>query len=135
MTLLGIGCLPASHPQNLGMMGMHGEAWVNTAIQEADLLIALGMRFDDRVTGNLKTYAQNARKIHVDIDSAEIGKNVPVDVGIVADVKRRAARVDARRWRRCRSRTGPRTSTSSRATRRFATSRTCPMTGTCTRRT
>jgi acetolactate synthase-1/2/3 large subunit len=86
MTLLGIGCLPASHPLNLGMMGMHGEAWVNTAIQEADLLIALGMRFDDRVTGNLKTYAQNARKIHVDIDPAEINKNVPVDVGIVADV-------------------------------------------------
>jgi len=87
ITLLGIGCLPASHPLNLGMMGMHGEAWVNTAIQEADLLIALGMRFDDRVTGNLKTYAQNARKIHIDIDQAEIGKNVPVDVGIVADVR------------------------------------------------
>src|SRR5688572_15927083 len=87
VTLLGIGCLPASHPHNLGMMGMHGEAWVNTAIQEADLLIALGMRFDDRVTGNLKTYAQNAKKIHVDIDPAEIGKNVPVDVGIVADVR------------------------------------------------
>jgi acetolactate synthase-1/2/3 large subunit len=87
VTLLGIGCLPASHPHNLGMMGMHGEAWVNTAIQEADLLIALGMRFDDRVTGNLKTYALNARKIHVDIDQAEIGKNVPVDVGIVANVR------------------------------------------------
>jgi acetolactate synthase-1/2/3 large subunit len=87
ITLLGIGCLPASHPLNLGMMGMHGEAWVNTAIQEADLLIALGMRFDDRVTGNLKTYAQDARKIHVDIDPAEIGKNVPVDIGIVADVR------------------------------------------------
>ena len=96
MTLLGIGCLPASHPLNLGMMGMHGEAWVNTAIQEADLLIALGMRFDDRVTGNLKTYAQNARKIHVDIDPAEIDKNVPVDVGIVADVRRRAPRLAAR---------------------------------------
>jgi acetolactate synthase I/II/III large subunit len=87
VTLLGIGALPASHPHNLGMMGMHGEAWVNTAIQEADLLIALGMRFDDRVTGNLKTYALNARKIHVDIDQAEIGKNVPVDVGIVSDVR------------------------------------------------
>jgi acetolactate synthase I/II/III large subunit len=86
VTLLGIGGLPASHPQNLGMMGMHGEAWVNTAIQEADLLIALGMRFDDRVTGNLKTYAPNAKKIHVDIDAAEIGKNVPVTVGIVADL-------------------------------------------------
>ena len=79
--------LPASHPLNLGMMGMHGEAWVNTAIQEADLLIALGMRFDDRVTGNLKTYARNARKIHVDIDAAEINKNVPVDVGIVGDLR------------------------------------------------
>jgi acetolactate synthase-1/2/3 large subunit len=86
VTLLGIGGLPASHPLNLGMMGMHGEAWVNTAIQEADLLIALGMRFDDRVTGNLKTYALNAKKIHVDIDAAEIGKNVPVDVGIVGDL-------------------------------------------------
>ena len=69
VTLLGIGGFPASHPLNLGMMGMHGEAWVNTAIQEADLLIALGMRFDDRVTGNLKTYALNAKKIHVDIDA------------------------------------------------------------------
>ena len=58
------------------MMGMHGEAWVNHAIQEADLLLALGMRFDDRVTGNLKTYAQNAKKIHVEIDPSEINKNV-----------------------------------------------------------
>jgi acetolactate synthase-1/2/3 large subunit len=86
MTLLGIGAIPASHPLNLGMMGMHGEAWVNQAIQEADLLIALGMRFDDRVTGNLKTYAPNAKKIHIDIDAAEIGKNVAVDVGIVGDL-------------------------------------------------
>ena len=86
MTLLGIGGVPASHPLNLGMMGMHGEAWVNTAIQEADLLIALGMRFDDRVTGNVKTYALNAKKIHVEIDRAEINKNVRVDVGLVGDV-------------------------------------------------
>jgi acetolactate synthase I/II/III large subunit len=86
MTLLGIGGFPASHPLNLGMMGMHGEAWVNAAIQEADLLLAFGMRFDDRVTGNLKTYAQRARKIHIDIDPAEIGKNVPVDLGIVGDL-------------------------------------------------
>ena len=62
MTLLGIGAFPASHPLNLGMMGMHGEAWVNTAIQEADLLIALGMRFDDRVTGNVRTYARQAQE-------------------------------------------------------------------------
>ena len=87
MTLLGIGGVPASHPLNLGMMGMHGEAWVNTAIQEADLLLAFGMRFDDRVTGNLKTYAPNARKIHIDIDPAEIGKNVRVDVGLVGDLR------------------------------------------------
>jgi acetolactate synthase I/II/III large subunit len=86
MTLLGIGGVPASHPLNLGMMGMHGEAWVNTAIQEADLLLAFGMRFDDRVTGNLKTYAPNARKVHIDIDRAEIGKNVAVDVGLVGDL-------------------------------------------------
>src|SRR5262249_19455218 len=87
VTLLGIGGIPASHPLNLGMMGMHGEAWVNHAIQEADLLIALGMRFDDRVTGNLKTYARNARKIHVDIDRAELNKNVRVDVAIAKDLK------------------------------------------------
>jgi acetolactate synthase-1/2/3 large subunit len=88
MTLLGIGGFPASHPLNLGMMGMHGEAWVNGAIQQADLLIALGMRFDDRVTGSIRTYAPDARKIHVDIDPAEIGKNVAVDVGLVGDVRR-----------------------------------------------
>jgi acetolactate synthase-1/2/3 large subunit len=87
MTLLGIGGFPASHPLNLGMMGMHGEAWVNTAIQEADLLIALGMRFDDRVTGNLKTYAPSAKKIHVDIDPAEFNKNVRVDSAVSGDVK------------------------------------------------
>jgi acetolactate synthase-1/2/3 large subunit len=87
VTLLGIGGVPASHPLNLGMMGMHGEAWVNTAIQEADLLIALGMRFDDRVTGNLRTYARTARKIHVDIDRAELNKNVRVDVGIAKDLR------------------------------------------------
>src|SRR3954469_12619392 len=93
MTLLGIGCFPASHSLNLGMMGMHGEAWVNSAIQEADLLIALGMRFDDRVTGTIATYAPNAKKIHVDIDLAEINKNVAVDVGIVGDVRGVLARL------------------------------------------
>jgi acetolactate synthase-1/2/3 large subunit len=87
VTLLGIGGVPASHPLNLGMMGMHGEAWVNVAIQQADLLIALGMRFDDRVTGNLKTYAPTARKIHVDVDRAELNKNVRVDVAIASDLR------------------------------------------------
>jgi acetolactate synthase-1/2/3 large subunit len=86
-TLLGIGGFPASHQLNLGMMGMHGEAWVNLAIQEADLLIACGMRFDDRVTGNLKTYAPQAKKIHVEIDPSEINKNVKVDVALVADLR------------------------------------------------
>lgn len=86
-TLLGIGVIPASSPLNLGMMGMHGESWVNEAIQQADLLIALGMRFDDRVTGNLKTYALNAKKIHVDIDPTEINKNVPVDVALIGDLR------------------------------------------------
>ncbi len=87
MTLLGLGGVAASHPLNLGMMGMHGEAWVNTAIQEADLLLAFGMRFDDRVTGNLKTYAPNAKKIHIEIDPAEVNKNVRVDVALVGDLR------------------------------------------------
>jgi len=87
MTLLGLGGVPASHSLNLGMMGMHGEAWVNHAIQEADLLLAFGMRFDDRVTGNIKTYALQARKIHVDIDPSEINKNVRADAAIVGDLR------------------------------------------------
>ena len=87
LTLLGLGAFPASHPLNLGMMGMHGEAWVNQTIQEADLLLAFGMRFDDRVTGNLKTYAPNAKKIHIEIDPAEINKNVKVDVPLVGDLR------------------------------------------------
>lgn len=87
LTLLGLGGLPASHSLNLGMMGMHGEAWVNTTIQEADLLVAFGMRFDDRVTGNLNSYAPTAKKIHVEIDPAEINKNVKVDVALIGDLR------------------------------------------------
>jgi acetolactate synthase I/II/III large subunit len=86
-TLLGLGCFPASHELSLGMMGMHGEAWVNEAIQKADLLIACGMRFDDRVTGTLATYAPKAKKIHIEIDPAEINKNVKVDLALVGDLK------------------------------------------------
>lgn len=86
-TLLGLGGFPASHPLNLGMMGMHGEAWVNQAIQNSDLLLAFGMRFDDRVTGNLDTYAPGAKKIHIDIDPSEINKVVSVDMGIVGDLR------------------------------------------------
>ncbi len=87
MTLLGLGSVPASHPLSLGMMGMHGEAYANNAIQQADLLLAFGMRFDDRVTGNLRTYAPRARKIHIEIDPSEIHKNVHVDVPLVGDLK------------------------------------------------
>jgi acetolactate synthase-1/2/3 large subunit len=87
LTLLGLGAFPASHPLSLGMMGMHGEAWVNQAIQESDLLIAMGMRFDDRVTGKLNTYAQKAKKIHIEIDRAEINKNVHVDLPLIGDLR------------------------------------------------
>ncbi len=87
MTLLGIGCFPARHPLNLGLMGMHGEAWVNHAIQQSDLLLAMGMRFDDRVTGNLKTYAPEARKIHFEIDPSEVDKNVKVDLALIGDLR------------------------------------------------
>jgi acetolactate synthase-1/2/3 large subunit len=86
-TLLGLGAFPASHPLSLGMMGMHGEVHTNLAIQNADLILAFGMRFDDRVTGNLKTYAPKAKKIHVEIDPSEVHKNVHVDVPLVGDLK------------------------------------------------
>jgi acetolactate synthase-1/2/3 large subunit len=85
LTLLGLGVFPRQHPLCLGMMGMHGEAYANRAVQHADLLIAFGMRFDDRVTGNLKTYAKNAKKIHVEIDRSEIAKNVHVDLPLLGD--------------------------------------------------
>ena len=87
-TLLGIGVMDETHPLAYGYMGMHGWKHVNRAIQSADLLIAVGMRFDDRVTGNVRTYAPYARIIHVDIDPAEIGKNVAVEVPIVGDAGR-----------------------------------------------
>ena len=86
-TLLGLGAIPAAHPLSLGMMGMHGESWVNNAIQSADLLLALGMRFDDRVTGNLAHYAPSAKKIHIDIDPSENNNNVRVDIAHIGDLK------------------------------------------------
>jgi acetolactate synthase-1/2/3 large subunit len=86
-TLLGLDSVPHGHPLALGMMGMHGEAYVNSAVQSADLLLAFGMRFDDRVTGKLSTYAPNAKKVHIDIDAAELNKNVAVDVAIHSDLK------------------------------------------------
>ncbi len=87
LTLLGLGSFPASHPLNLGMMGMHGESWVNDAIQNADLLIACGMRFDDRVIGTPATYALKAKKIHIEVDPSEINKNVKVDVALLGDLR------------------------------------------------
>ena len=94
-TLLGIGALDERHPLAYGFMGMHGWKHVNRAIQSADLLFAIGMRFDDRVTGNVRTYAPYARIVHVDIDPAEIGKNVAVEVPIVGDARRVLARAHA----------------------------------------
>ncbi len=84
---MGLGCIPCDHPLNLGMLGMHGTEYANFAVTECDLLIAIGARFDDRVTGKIDTFAPHANVIHIDIDPAEIGKNKRVDVPIVGDVK------------------------------------------------
>jgi len=86
-TLLGLSTIPEAHPLCLGMGGMHGEAYANKALQEADLLVALGSRFDDRLTGAVETFAPQAKIIHVDVDPAEIGKNVRVDLPVVGDLK------------------------------------------------
>jgi acetolactate synthase-1/2/3 large subunit len=86
-TLLGLSSFPRSHPLSLGMLGMHGMYWNNMAVEDADLIIGLGMRFDDRITGRPGTFAPNARVVHVDIDESQIGRNVPVEVGLVGDVK------------------------------------------------
>ena len=86
-TLMGMGVFPGNNYLSLGMLGMHGTRYANYAISESDLLIAIGVRFDDRVTGNIATFAPHARVIHIDIDAAEIGKNVNVDVPIVGQVK------------------------------------------------
>ena len=92
-TLLGLSALPSDHPLNVGMLGMHGSLGANTMTQRCDLLIAIGMRFDDRVTGNLATYARQARKIHFDIDPVEVNKNVPVDVAVLGNCKETVAAV------------------------------------------
>jgi acetolactate synthase I/II/III large subunit len=86
-TLLGIGSFPESHVLSYGMAGMHGSGYANRALENTDLLIAIGMRFDDRFTGKVSSFTPNARIIHIDLDPAEIGKNVRVDVPIVGDVK------------------------------------------------
>ena len=86
-TILGLSALPTDHPLNVGMVGMHGNYGPNLLTNECDVLIALGMRFDDRVTGNLATYAKQAKVIHFEIDPAEVDKNVKTDVAVLADVK------------------------------------------------
>ncbi|MCX8206628.1 MAG: acetolactate synthase large subunit [Methanothrix sp.] len=86
-TLMGLGCFPTDHPLSLGMLGMHGTKYANLAVQEADVLLAVGARFDDRVTGKIASFAPKARIIHIDVDPAEIGKNVRVDIPVVGDAK------------------------------------------------
>jgi len=105
-TLLGISAIPQEHELHLGMPGMHGEVHINKAIQTADLIVGIGMRFDDRVTGAIATFAPRAKIIHIDIDAAAIGRNVRVDLGVVGDARRVVARLlqfvaprDALPWR------------------------------------
>tara|TARA_Y100000588_G_scaffold387863_1_gene486679 strand:+ start:188 stop:1897 length:1710 start_codon:yes stop_codon:yes gene_type:complete len=86
-TLLGLGGFPGGHPLSLGMLGMHGMYWANLAVHEADLIVGVGMRFDDRVTGKVDTFAPHARIIHMDIDPNQVGRNVPVEVPIIGDAK------------------------------------------------
>ena len=113
-TLLGISAFPESHPLHLGMPGMHGEVHVNRAIQQADLIIGVGLRFDDRVTGNLAAFARGAKVIHIELDASEIGKNVPVAVGLVGDARAiLRALLEARRAAPLRRRGGPRSKASS----------------------
>jgi acetolactate synthase I/II/III large subunit len=86
-TLMGLGCIPGDHPLNLGMLGMHGTAQANYTVTECDLLVAIGARFDDRVTGRIEAFAPHAQVIHIDIDPAEIGKNKDVHLPVVGDIK------------------------------------------------
>lgn len=92
-TLLGLSALPSDHPLNVGMLGMHGSLGSNIKTQECDLLIAVGMRFDDRITGKLNSYARQAKKIHFDIDPSEINKNIQVDLAVLGDCKETLAAV------------------------------------------
>ncbi len=92
-TLLGLSAFPSDHPLNVGMLGMHGSLAANVKTQQCDLLIAVGMRFDDRITGKVSTYATQAKKIHFEIDPAEVNKNIPVDVAVLGDCKQTLAAV------------------------------------------
>lgn len=105
LTMMGLGSFPTEHPLHLGMIGMHGTMYGNNAIMECDVLIAIGCRFDDRVTGKIDEFAPNAKIIHIDIDPASIGKNVPVEIPIVGDVKiileqflKNIPEIDTKKW-------------------------------------
>src|SRR5205823_14305711 len=87
LTVMGLGAFPAPHDQWLGMLGMHGTRAANYAMDEADLIVAVGARFDDRITGKLSEFAPRAKFIHIDIDPAEVSKNVPAHIPIVGDAK------------------------------------------------
>ena len=93
MTLMGLGCFPGNHPLSLGMLGMHGTYRANMAVMESDLLLAIGARFDDRVTGKIESFAPHAKIIHIDIDPTSISKNVKVDLPIVGDCKNVLAKI------------------------------------------
>ena len=95
-TVMGLGAFPAPHEQWLGMLGMHGTRTANYAMDKADLIVAIGARFDDRITGKLSEFAPRAKFVHIDVDPAEISKNVPAHIPIVGDAKRRAAEADPR---------------------------------------
>ena len=84
---MGVGCFPEDHPLSLGMLGMHGTKYANYAIQESDLILAIGARFDDRVTGKISSFAPRAKIVHIDVDPAEVGKNVRVDIPVVGDAR------------------------------------------------
>ena len=93
---MGLGAFPAPHPQWLGMLGMHGTRAANYAMDEADLIVAIGARFDDRITGKLSEFAPRAKFVHIDVDPAEISKNVPAHIPIVGDAKQHPAAPDRR---------------------------------------
>jgi len=93
MTLMGLGSIPGNHPLSLGMLGMHGTYWANMSVMESDLLIAIGSRFDDRVTGKIEAFAPQAKIIHIDIDPTSISKNVRVDLPIVGDCKHALSKI------------------------------------------
>ena len=97
-TVLGLSALPSDFPLHKGMLGMHGNVGPNRKTNECDVLIAIGMRFDDRVTGDLKTYAKQAKIIHLDIDNSEIGKNVPVDVKVLGNAKHTIPMITSLLW-------------------------------------